>query len=145
MVGRRTVLVAEDDDNVRELATFILEREGYRVIAVEHGKRAMTIIEGIEHIDLVFTDLKMPHMGGVELGRHIARICPGMPVLYTSGHTDVADEIEPGSLFLKKPYKPQDLTSAIAKTLYGLKCPDRAPSEVKVIDLNRARHTRSRQ
>jgi two-component system, cell cycle sensor histidine kinase and response regulator CckA len=118
IVGRGTVLVAEDDDQVRELVVAALEASGYRVIATIDGTdaaRAASEHDGV--IDLLITDVSMPGSGGHELAKTVAASRPGVEVLYVSGYTEnsvvlhgiVSHDIN----FLAKPFAVKDLLAAV--------------------------------
>ena len=119
----RTILVAEDEQLVRELAINILERAGYSVIATSDGVQALQ--EWSRHrdrIDLLFTDMVMPNgIGGRELSHRILADRPDLPVIYASGYS--IDTTAPGFCesermqFLQKPYMSDQLLVAIHKCL----------------------------
>ncbi len=85
----RTVLVAEDDSILRQILVFALEKAGYKVLAAEDGKEALDLSrEYGEPIDLLVTDVVMPHKNGVELARAMAGERNGLQVIYISGQPD---------------------------------------------------------
>ncbi len=87
--GSETILLVEDEEAVRGLASRILERQGYRVIPAQHGREAMDIATREEgRIDLVLTDIVMPGMNGRGLVERLAAIRPRIKSLYMSGYTD---------------------------------------------------------
>src|SRR5262249_12083051 len=86
-----TVLVVEDEDMVRSLTRNILQRSGYTVLEAGNGSKALEVVE--EHqgrIDLMVTDVVMPHMSGRELAERLAPLYPHLKVLYLTGYTDDA-------------------------------------------------------
>ena len=87
-----TILVAEDDDVVRDLIVRTLRRAGYEVIDASDGQKAWERInaEPAGTVDLVLTDVMMPNMNGGELGRRLAKEFPDIRVIYMSGYTDDA-------------------------------------------------------
>ncbi len=122
--GTETVLVVEDEDAVRALATRVLRQQGYTVLEARHGREALELAQGTP-VDLVLTDVVMPEMGGRELARELGRSLPGVRVMYMSGYTE-ADKLEPGILdsdvpFLPKPFSPESLVVRVRDTL------DRSP------------------
>ena len=122
--GTETVLLVEDDDAVREVATRTLSRFGYTVLSAEEGARALEIVEDQgEEIDLLLTDIMMPGMNGVELGLEVARRKPGIKVFYMSGYADQElvrqGLLEPGTTFLQKPFTPRQLVARIRAILDG--------------------------
>lgn len=84
---RKTILVAEDEASIREVARIALEGHGYRVLMAADGEEALALLErhGPE-IDLVVTDLVMPRLGGVELRREASRLAPHVRFLLTTGY-----------------------------------------------------------
>ena len=120
--GSETILLVEDEEAVRGLTSRILERQGYRVIAAQHGKEAMDIATKEEgKIDLVLTDIVMPGMNGRGLVERLAGIRPRIKSLYMSGYTD--DDIvrrgfvEPSKSFLQKPFTSEALLRTVRKVL----------------------------
>jgi PAS domain S-box-containing protein len=119
--GQETVLVVEDDAEVRQLSMRILNRQGYRVWQAVNGVEALRICEQQkEPIDLMLTDVVMPQMGGKELAEKVLPLRPQMKVLFTSGYLD--DEIvhkilNSGNQFLKKPFSPALLARKVREVL----------------------------
>ena len=116
--GSGTVLLVEDESDVRELATRVLERGGYRVVAVASAREALLVAEGSTQLDMVVTDVVMPGgMSGVEMGERLSRTRPELPVLYVSGYSDHAKFHSPtgtrGLQFLGKPFQPHELLSRV--------------------------------
>jgi len=122
--GTETILLVEDDSNVRELARRILEMSGYMVIEAADGTEALAMCRTDETpVDLLATDLVMPHMGGRELAEKAAAVVPDLKVLFLSGYpgAELVEEgrLAPGSSFLQKPFTPAALSSMIRKILDG--------------------------
>ncbi len=119
--GSETILLVEDDDLVRDFAQAQLKALGYRVIAARGGQEALDILRNGETVDLLFTDVIMPGMGGRELVRHARALRPDLKVLFTSGYSGnaaedtSADEI--GSPTLGKPYRRAELARRVREAL----------------------------
>jgi CheY-like chemotaxis protein len=118
--GHGTVLVAEDEEGVREVVARMLERLGYAVVLAEDGVAALERLEEAESsLRAVLLDISMPRMGGSEALEHIRERCPDLPVVLMSGYTeqDVAakllDRAGGAVAFLQKPFLPEDLTAAL--------------------------------
>jgi two-component system cell cycle sensor histidine kinase/response regulator CckA len=120
--GSETILIVEDEDMVRSLASRGLREQGYTVIEARHGTDALRQLElQTTPVDLVISDVVMPEMGGRELGRRLAALRPSMPVLYTSGYTgeDVIQRglMEADAPFQQKPFAPEELARKVREML----------------------------
>jgi CheY-like chemotaxis protein len=120
--GHETILLVEDDPQVRALAKSILARYGYRVLEAQSAGDALLVAEQHgEEIDLLLTDVVMPRMSGRELTERIAPIRPGLRTVYMSGYTDDAvirhGVLEANVAFLQKPFTAQSLVRKIRETL----------------------------
>jgi two-component system, cell cycle sensor histidine kinase and response regulator CckA len=120
--GSETILLAEDEDQVRKLAVRILTMNGYRVLEANDGGSAyLKCKEYKKDIDLLLTDVMMPEMNGKRLYEQIAPIRPGIKVLYLSGYTDNAivhrGVLSPGEAFLQKPFRADDLLNKVREVL----------------------------
>jgi PAS domain S-box-containing protein len=120
--GTETVLVVEDDEQIRNLSRTILTARGYLVLVAENGEHALTL--AAEHegaIHLMLTDVIMPGMSGRELADRLNAAHPAMRVLYASGYTDemIAHHgvLEPGVAFLQKPFTPGNLAQRVRDVL----------------------------
>src|SRR3546814_18359392 len=71
------ILLAEDDEVMRQYLTRALEKSGYEVVAVDRGTAALPLLE-TQRFDLLLTDIVMPAMDGIELAQHVADVAPGM-------------------------------------------------------------------
>jgi len=119
--GHETVLLVEDDPQVRELAHAVLTSAGYSVLVGDNARTALSLCETyLGRIDLLLTDVVMPGLNGHELALRVAHLRPGTKVIYMSGYTDNAlfqHGVTDGALFLQKPFTPASLTAAIQKVL----------------------------
>jgi PAS domain S-box-containing protein len=116
--GSETILLAEDDRQIREITSRQLCQAGYTIIEAKNGNDALKKAKNYqETIDLLFTDAVMPIMGGRELSEKIKEIYPEIPTLFTSGYMD--DDIHQDILtlakdrFINKPYNIQDIMDKI--------------------------------
>jgi len=114
-----TVLVVEDDPDVRNITVTRLGELGHHVLEAENAKAALDILGRGNAIDLLFTDIAMPGgMNGLELARRALQLRPGIRVLFVSGYTSSANTegSTPGE-FLQKPYRQEDLGRALHRVL----------------------------
>jgi CheY-like chemotaxis protein len=100
------VLVVEDDERVGQFSTEALHDLGHETTLVNSGREALELLEEDElHFDAVFSDVMMAGMSGLELAHEVRRRYPGMPVLLTSGYSEIiAKEGTFGFPLLRKPY-----------------------------------------
>jgi len=122
--GSETVLVVEDEEDVRELACRVLNGLGYRVLSAADGAAALAILEREAGVDLLFTDVVLPGgLNGPELARRAASADRAPRVLYTSGYTGNAiqqlDAIEQGVRLICKPYPIEELARKVRAALDG--------------------------
>jgi len=120
--GTETILLVEDEANLRYLAGQFLEKQGYRVVEAADGAAAMQIAvahEGVIH--LLLTDVIMPGMNGRELAQRISEIRPNVKVLYMSGYTENVighnGMLDAGVRLLQKPFNLRDLKAKVREVL----------------------------
>jgi PAS domain S-box-containing protein len=113
------VLVVEDNDDVGQFSTELLEDLGYIVRRVANANAALKILSENEFaVDLVFSDVIMPGMNGVELAGVIRERYPGLPVVLTSGYSDVlAENADRGFELIQKPYSVEALSRILRKAM----------------------------
>ena len=121
-VGRETILVVEDEEDVRELVCRLLGALGYRVLAAPEGAPALALLESERGIALLFTDVVLPGgMNGPDIARTAQAKCPHLKVLYTSGYTGNAiqqiEALGAGVRLLSKPYAIEDLAQTVRDML----------------------------
>ena len=108
--GSETILLVEDESNVRKMASRVLSRKGYKIIEASNGEEALRFAENYlpGKIDILLTDVIMPHMGGVELSEKIKEKNPKIKVLFISGYTENSivhnGVLDHGIFFLQKPF-----------------------------------------
>jgi len=111
------ILLAEDDDAMRQYLARALERSGYDVVAVDRGTAALPLIK-TDRFDLLLTDIVMPEMDGIELAQQAAIIAPDMRVMFITGFAAVtlkAGKAMPQAKVLSKPFHLRDLVLEVER------------------------------
>ena len=116
-----TILVVDDDDDVRALAVSILHEAGYRALPAANGDVALTLLKGGLAVDLLFTDIVMPgELDGLALAYEARRIDPYIKILYTTGFSGFPRSGSSAPLLgkvLSKPYRPAMLATEVMRLL----------------------------
>ncbi len=119
-----TILVVEDETSLRRLISLSLERRGHEVLAAKDGAEAVEIFR--QHgssIDLVVSDIMMPHVDGFELKQRIAALSPDVKFVFMSGYAEETVEqrqmLLQGCAFLEKPFLPDELANKVRELLKG--------------------------
>ncbi|MEP6688428.1 MAG: ATP-binding protein [Gemmatimonadales bacterium] len=120
--GDETILLVEDEEQVRELARRVLERVGYTVLAAHDPESAIALADRhAGHIHLLVADMMLPRSGGREVAARLSIHRPAIKVLYISGTSDGSIArlrlIEPGTAFLEKPFSPDRLLRTVRQAL----------------------------
>jgi len=141
--GTETILLVEDETNLRYLARQFLEKQGYKVIEAADGAVAMQIAvahEGVIH--LLLTDVIMPGMNGRELAQRISEIRPNVKVLYMSGYTENVighnGTLDAGVRLLQKPFNLRDLKDKVREVLDTSPIPPEVAMSAQVAQYKRA-------
>jgi two-component system cell cycle sensor histidine kinase/response regulator CckA len=114
----RTILLVDDDPDVRDLIEMVLDGAGHSVHAVGNAEEAMRALSGDPAIELLLTDVVMPGMSGVELARRALALRPHLRVLFITGYTrNIAPEELARAAVLDKPFVPDRLLHAIDRVL----------------------------
>ncbi len=122
LTGSETILVAEDEDPMRELVREVLGGRGYTILLARNGAEALeTASQHRGPIDMLLTDVVMPGMNGRELADRLAAIRPGIKVLYMSGYPDRAIAtrgiLDPGAMLIGKPFSGETLAQRVRQVL----------------------------
>lgn len=123
MAYEPVILVVDDDPVILQVVSRLLTAEGYRVLTAPDGQVAWELLQGPppQQVDLLLTDVRMPHMGGAELGRHVNKSRPEIPVLYMTGFIaevewELPEDLRSTRLILK-PFQSAGLLALVAKWL----------------------------
>jgi len=121
--GRETVLLVEDEADVRTLTCEFLKAAGYEVLTATDGEEGLDIANKFaDAIDMLVTDVVMPRMRGPELAKRLKRLLPDLKVVYMSGYTEEFSErasVLEGASFLQKPFSRDALLRQVHDTLKG--------------------------
>jgi two-component system, cell cycle sensor histidine kinase and response regulator CckA len=120
--GTETILLVEDQPEVRAIARTILSRQGYTVLDADGGVAALKIVKAHDgQIDMLLTDVIMPVIGGQELARQVLEMRPGVHVLFASGYTDDVliqqGVLQPGAEWIQKPFTRESLLQKVRGVL----------------------------
>lgn len=116
------MLVSEDDEVIRGIIVETLQEQGYTTLEAADGVQALAVaVAHAEPIHLLVTDVVMPRMGGAELAKRLAAGRPALRVLYLSGYSDRAIDLQAGpgagACFLQKPFNPTSLARKVREVL----------------------------
>jgi len=120
--GHETILIIEDEDEVRRLAERLLQRLGYTVIEAGDLDRALeALLASQNKIDLALVDVVMPQASGPDVAAQLRKIYPDLRVLYMSGYTDRAIAhhglLEPNTPLLQKPFTVEQIALQVRQAL----------------------------
>jgi len=145
---RETILLVEDEGNLRRLTRHFLENQGYAVLEAADGAAAVQI--AVAHqgtIHLLLTDVIMPGMNGRELAQRVSEIRPNIKVLYMSGYTENAighnGTLDAGVTLLQKPFNLQALKAKVREVL-DQQLPQEVPMSARALQESRARLVREK-
>ena len=122
--GSETVLVVEDEEDVRFFLETMLHSHGYRVLCAADSDQALTLFEeNRDEIQLVFSDIGLPRVDGIELCEKLRKLKPGLPLILASGYPTKEFKERINALgpevFLSKPYQTRDILQTVRRTLDG--------------------------
>jgi signal transduction histidine kinase/CheY-like chemotaxis protein len=119
--GSESILLVEDDEQVRTAASALLRRCGYRVLEAPAAREALRLAEASDSIDLLLSDVVMPELSGIELAEQVSLRYPGLKILCCSGYTEevvVSHGLLPSGIpFLPKPFTGESLARRVRQVL----------------------------
>jgi CheY-like chemotaxis protein len=116
--GHESILLVDDEPEVRALLARVLRMRGYAVIEASDGEQAIALAD--EHgkpFHLLLTDVMMPHIGGVELANRLSASGQAARVLFMTGYSEAAIEYAEDATVLRKPFTPSTLAEAVRRAL----------------------------
>src|SRR5690606_19223365 len=115
-----SILVVDDDDSFRQVTRHTLEARGLKVFDASNGKEAISIL-GVEAIDLILTDIRMPEMHGIELLHYCRKSFAAIPIVLMTGFNDVIEVHEAYEIgakgFLNKPFSTEELEKSLTEAV----------------------------
>jgi len=147
--GTETILLVENDPALREMAAMLLKRLGYTVLRAANGIEALSLKQqhDVGHVDLLFTDVVLPHMSGKELAGRVRALYPHAKMLFASAHTENSivhqDMLAQGLALLQKPFTPSALAHKVREVLDqpGVLGPDIVPKTSGFTDTTHGENT----
>jgi CheY-like chemotaxis protein len=123
-------LVVDDDEPVRRFVDRVLQDAGYQTSVACSGAEALQLADGLEALDLVVSDLMMPHMNGVDMASRLRQSRPGLRILYLTGFSEHLFKqrvvLWEGEAFLDKPCSPKGLLQAVSLLMFRtIEAPER--------------------
>jgi CheY-like chemotaxis protein len=120
--GSETILLVEDEEPLRRLCTEFLDQLGYHMLTASNGKEALALVNGYSgKIDLLITDVLMPHLAGPELAQALVAIRPEIKVIFISGYAEGSlarnGVLSPGTVLVHKPFTIKALTAKLREVL----------------------------
>jgi signal transduction histidine kinase len=129
IVGHKTVLVVEDEREVRELACEFLKAAGYGVLTAENGAEALEIAQRFgKSINVVLTDIVMPKMRGPALAKRLKTLLPYVKIVYMTGYLEQSapgDDFLQDAFFLQKPFSRESIVGQVGESLKDSPLPNR--------------------
>ena len=114
-MGEPSILVVEDNPLSRATAVDMFKNLGFTVLDAYNGHHALALLEARPEISLLFVDVRMPGMSGIELARVVHKRCPNIRIILTSGY--VGEEVVPNGLnFVPKPWRMEQVAQAVCET-----------------------------
>jgi len=121
-----TALVVDDEPGLRTVMSNILKSEGYNVITAEDGRKAIDMVR-LSNPDLIFLDIRLPDMDGLQILEEVKKINPGIPVIMCSGFSDVESAVHTVKMgafdYISKPFKREEVLKAASRALEARRIP----------------------
>lgn len=133
------ILIVDDEQNIRTSLSSLLRDEGYYPSCCENGEQALQLIAQ-QYFDLIFLDIKLPGIDGLQVLEKLKKISPGTTVIMISGHSDLSIAVKATKLgaynFLEKPLNPEKVTLEVANIARNKKMEQEVVSLKKIIELD---------
>ena len=120
--GSEKVLVVEDEESVREMTILILKEQGYKVYEAKSAEEAYALCQSMKmDLDLLVSDVILPHMNGPELAELLKKVCPQLKIVFMSAYTEnsivLRKVFKKGMPYLQKPFRPYELAQKVRQVL----------------------------
>jgi CheY-like chemotaxis protein len=115
-----TILFVDDDEGIREVTAKLLSLNGFRMFVGQDGDEALRLL-GQEHVDVLFTDIAMPGMNGIELAKLAKRLQPDLKIMFMTGYYSRAAEAQELGKLLFKPFREPEMIAALTDLLADLR------------------------
>jgi len=115
-----TILIAEDEQLVRDVLVRAFERAGYHVIAAANGSEAIELCREHDQIDLALLDIVMPDLSGPQVNDHLQKVRPGLPTLFASGYSDttrLTHRVPETAIVFAKPFRIEEVLAKVRELL----------------------------
>jgi two-component system cell cycle sensor histidine kinase/response regulator CckA len=116
MSGPYTILFVEDDEGVRESTAAILARHGFRLLVAQSSAEALRLL-GQAQVDVLFTDVVMPGLNGIELAKHAKRLKPDLKIMFMTAYYSRAAEAQQFGRLLFKPVRDAQIVAELSDLL----------------------------
>jgi DNA-binding NtrC family response regulator len=117
--GRHLALIVDDNLDLLAAAAKLFQYHGFEVLTAGDAAEAMEILRHTSDVQVLFTDVVMPGMSGIQLGYEARKLMPRLKIILTSGYTSIAVQTGPGTIndfnFVQKPYRFSDVLKFLAK------------------------------
>jgi CheY-like chemotaxis protein len=115
-MARYTILLVDDDEDIRETTGELLSLNGFRKLVAHDGDEALRLL-GQEHVDVLFTDMVMPGLDGINLAKQAKRLQPDLKIMFMTGYYSQSAEAKMLGKLLSKPFRETEMIAALKDLL----------------------------
>ncbi len=121
----KKILIVDDEINMQKVLGILFRREHYEVLNASNGREAVVVLNSVNNVDLILSDLKMPVMDGIELLKYLKKSEINIPLILITAYgsiTEAVDAMKLGAVdFITKPFNKEDLKNIVYRAVYGEK------------------------